>query len=1080
MEPVADYAVAAEEEVDKEKKRRRRQNRRPKQNGPAVQGGFSGSMDSVLGQRSELSENCSGGLGGVGRKFVPPKATNVAFSSLPTIHVNGDGNAGATSEIFQSCSLATSSSLAGVPDLIYSSKSAKKYFSPHWSEQDVEEAVKKGNAFKAKFRVNAHNRLEAYCTIDGLPMDVLISGPSAQNRAIEGDIVAVMLDPVAYWNKMKGPNVPSNPVSSDDSYNNFSRKQHSSICGEQSKNCCNGLLQLERGHRYHEKGTFNEAVHYDSESDPVTSTNRENGHGTIPQCSRETEAFEQGEAARALERIRTMINSHPFKRPTGKVLSIMKMSSCRDVVVGFLAFKFSEGEGEGKQINELSSKRNKNVTSLSDADCIHLMPTNSKFPKMVVSVRSLHESLKERLKNGDITVEKELVAARVIDWSEESPFPQAHVLHILGKGGEIDTHIDAILFENAICTASFSPESLACLPDVSWKIPIEEFKTRKDLRDILTFTIDPSSATDLDDALSVEILSDETFRIGVHIADVSYFVRPDTALDTEAQIRSTSVYILRRKLPMLPPELSEAACSLIPGVDRLAFSIVWDIDHHGSIISRWIGRSIIFSCCKLSYDLVQDIIDVDFDQASPTDRSSSQLYGQFEWKDIVKSLRSLYEISKSLKEMRSKDGALSLQNPKLVFLFDECGAPHDSCFDERKESCSLVEEFMLLANRSVAEVISRAFPDCAFLRRHPEPNLRKLREFEAFCCKHGFELDASSSGQLHLSLSKIRKKLKYDPVLFDILISYASKPMQSASYFCSGDLSGKKDEWAHYSLSVPLYTHFTSPLRRYPDIIVHRTLCAALEAEQIYWKKSKNLLQENKGESDGCNITGSCFTGLNFDKAAAESKEGREALAASALKFMVPKCEVLGEVATYCNEKKFSSSHAEEAVEKLYLWALLKRKEVLVSEARVLGLGPRFMSVYVQKFAIERRIYYDEVGGLVVDWLETTNTLVLDIHRSKCFQRRSPMKYRTVEDVALVLNPSEEVLCEEDNKPEATEEEYCAAKLTPLGQPDKDHTAVFPLVLRHLSSIPVALHAIGGDDGPLDIGIRLYMSSYFK
>ena len=248
------------------------------------------------------------------------------------------------------------------------------------------------------------------------------------------------------------------------------------------------------------------------------------------------------------------------------------------------------------------------------------------------------------------------------------------------------------MFEHAIRAAFFSPESLSCLPEAPWKIPTEEYETRKDLRNTCTFTIDPASATDLDDAISIEKVSEKVFRIGVHIADVSRFVLPDTALDREARIRSTSVYTPQHKLPMLPPELSEEACSLVPGEDRLAFSITWDIDDTGNITVRWIGRSVIHSCCKLSYDDVHDIIDGGF-EVDVSGKMIPKMHGQFELNDVVDSLRSLHGITKKMREIRLRNGAFWIETPKLVFLLDESGNPNDSFLGVRKESSCLVEEF---------------------------------------------------------------------------------------------------------------------------------------------------------------------------------------------------------------------------------------------------------------------------------------------------------------------------------------------------------------------------------------------------
>lgn len=704
--------------------------------------------------------------------------------------------------------------------------------------------------------------------------------------------MALTLDPVTNWTKMKGANSPSNQGLED------SPSSNSKVTP------ITGVLQLNK------KGCS-------------TSTNpsTENGHDIrTSYTSDQMETVEKTDYERALERIKAVITSNPAKRPTGRVVSIIKRSPRREAVVGFIVptplLPEIEFNGKGTDF-KLGMRKNKNDT----ISAIHLVPNDPRLPKMAVNIDNLPDVARERVEKGDVTIKKELIAARIDEWNEESLFPVAQVVDVLGPGCEIETQIAAILFEHAIDTAKFSLDSRSCVPGPSWVIPEEEVTARRDLRNVLTFTIDPASAIDLDDALSIEMVSDGLFRIGVHIADVSYFVRPNSSLDKEAQVRSTSVYMVQHKLSMLPEELSQGCATLSPGLDRLTMSVIWDVDSSGNILDRWIGRSVIFSCCKLSYDLVQDVIDTGF---IPYLNGSTipQVYGKYQWKDVVKSLKSIYNLSQKLNEIRFRDGALSLGNSKLAFLFDEGGLPCDSYrSDERIEACLLVEEFMLLANRSVAEVIASAFPDCALLRRHPLPNLRRLKEFEVFCGRLGIELDASSSGQLHLSLSKIREKLKDDPFLFNIIVSYASKPMQSAMYFCTGDLKGKKDEWGHYALSLPFYTHFTSPIRRYPDIIVHRTLLAVVDAEVC--------LKRREGTFGNSTSEVRCFTGLNFDRGMAESKEGKDALLGAAIKFRVPGVEVLGELAEYFNERKLASCHAEDAGRKVYLWALLKHKQVL-------------------------------------------------------------------------------------------------------------------------------------------------------
>ncbi|KAL4566218.1 hypothetical protein LXL04_030330 [Taraxacum kok-saghyz] len=885
----------------------------------------------------------------------------------------------------------------------------RKHFPAYWSMEAVTVALEKGDVFKTMFRVNAHNRVEAYCKIDGLPIDVLISGFYSQNRAVEGDIVAIKVDPFSSWTKMKG-SVEASPEK---------------------------LL-------HNTNGTFH--------GQDLRPANFEQDHTTA------SSANEGREAATLVEKLSSLITSFPSKRPTGRVVAIIETSPRRNTIVGFLRIK-----------NYLIKKTKLPFPSSSPPkhDHIQLMPTDPKFPKMIVPVKTLPTTITKRLDDSDLTLETDLIAAQIIEWSEDSDTPFAHILHVFGRGGHVDPQISAILFQNSVISSDFTPEAISCIPpNLSWRIPDDEIKRRKDLRNLCTFTIDPATASDLDDALSVEKLPNGVYRVGVHIADVSYFVHPHTPLDLEAQMRSTSVYLQRSKLPMLPPILSDNLSSLTPDVERLAFSIIWDINPNGVILDRWIGRTVIKSCCKLSYEQAQDILD------GISDLENYRFHPL-----VITSVNNLYEISKVLKEKRFKNGAVSLDSPKINFLFDKNGVPYDCVLSGRSKSNSLVEEFMLLANTTAAEVITRAYPSTALLRKHPEPNLSKLKDLENFCYKHGLYLNTSSSGQLHQSLELMRNELKGDSVLLQVLMAYATRPMQLAVYFCSGDLnhmadnggqSGGQDNWGHYALAVPLYTHFTSPLRRYPDIIVHRILAATIEAEEMLLKKNGGKFFEKR-----------CFSGLLFEKV--ESFDVEKVLVDAAVKYAVPGTKFLADMAAHCNERKLASRYVKDGVDRVYTWLMLKNKEVFVSEARVLGLGPKFMSVYVTKIAMERRIYYDDVEGLTAEWLADTSTLILNIHPSNRSHNKkgSGNKYKTIDEVAMVTFPY-------DYDIESGLNTFQKIGILDSGvvresrNSDSDiKPAFFPLVLRILSTIPVVLHPIGGDDGPIDIGARLYMSSYF-
>ncbi|CAN6466781.1 unnamed protein product [Victoria cruziana] len=1067
-----------------------------------------------------------------------PNASDVAFISLPSMHITekrqlkvdceslphqnssayGICGNGSDKEYSKSCPSPGSFEKFNLesPDNGFipyqKTEVGRKCFVPYWSMQDVNKALERGDAFRATFRVNAHYRLEAYCTVDGVPIDVLISGSAAQNRAIEGDVVAVVIDPVASWPKLKGS--PSSLASSTtgDSITvcetmesagevlpkkhdpnkaaKFLTDQTSFFPKDMNSNALENSLAGQAGLQTNSISNSRQC----ETCPPYMDSTPE--HLPLNPCGISKAANDmnhQDGAATAVQKFAAIVRKFQFKRPTGRVVAIIDQSPKRNAVIGFLGVRqwMSFREGIKKDVVGASSKKNNGKVCSLPREYVHLTPMDGKLPKMMVLVKTLPCSIKERLQKADITVEMELVAAKIHDWKDDSFLPRAIVLNSLGKGTEIEAQMGAIIFEHAIHHMDFSPESLACLPMLPWRIPSEEFEKRKDLRDICIFTIDPSTATDLDDALSVEKLSDDIFRVGVHIADVSFFVMPGTALDKEAQLRSTSVYLLQHKVPMLPPVLSEDLGSLNPGVDKLAFSITWDFNRVGDILDQWIGRTVIRTCCKLSYEQAQDIIDERLDIGSLNNNNSGlpELHGKFEWKDVIDSVRMLNRISMALKYRRFKDGALWLDNPKLVLSFDECGLPFDTNLSERIGSNFLVEELMLLANMTTAKVISDAYPNCSLLRRHPEPNSRKLKEFEAFCRKHGFELDTSSSGRLHMSLQEIQNKLENDPVLFDIIVNYASKPMQLAAYFCTGQLRDRENEWTHYSLSVPFYTHFTSPLRRYPDIVVHRSLSAVLEAEEVYAAAlQKKLVQCDKK----CNQTVSrCFSSLHFDKKAAHSKEGKQALVAAALKHKIPGTTELAGIAAYCNERRLASRQAQDASEKVYLWALLKRNEALISDARVLGVGPKFMSVYINRFAMERRIYYDDIEELIVEWLETTSTLILDLRKPKVSHRKGSLgKCRGLEDIAVIVNPSqlkyEDVLVEmidevnlnEVGSTRLTEGKPKYENLSPISC--ETEPAVLPLTLQVLSQVPVSIHAIGGDNGSPDIAVKLYLSSYHK
>jgi len=436
------------------------------------------------------------------------------------------------------------------------------------------------------------------------------------------------------------------------------------------------------------------------------------------------------------------------------------------------------------------------------------------------------------------------VSAKYVKWDIDKESPDVAVVKIFGDANDPLINERAIIEDFGITDKDYSeyPEIQQELQKISETISMKEKQSRVDLREKCIFTIDPITARDLDDALSCRRLPDDTFEVGVHIADVSHYVLRDSELDKEARSRLSSFYFTRRVIPMLPQKLSNNLCSLNPGVDRLAFSVIWKMDKNGNVLSQWIGRTIIRSCCKMNYNLAGAIIDGkclpsddekwsdEFADIAPPEANVCLPHKQSEVVEVVKNLMMLSEV---LHEKRFKEGGMTVGKTKLSVKLDETRTkPVELFIDEEVKSHSLVEEMMLLANRCVASRIAEYFPDNALLRFHPSPNPRKLTGLVDYCLKSNLgELKTSSSKELRDSLASIVEASRGRvPYIKDLLSTLLVRYMSRAEYFCTGLVD--KDCWGHWALNFDRYTHFTSPIRRYPDIIVHRLLEESLRKEK--------------------------------------------------------------------------------------------------------------------------------------------------------------------------------------------------------------------------------------------------------
>lgn len=417
--------------------------------------------------------------------------------------------------------------------------------------------------------------------------------------------------------------------------------------------------------------------------------------------------------------------------------------------------------------------------------------------------------------------ENDLVIVRIVDWQKNKK-PVGEVVSVMDESDESDFAMKQILMENGF-PLNFSEEALEESERIPDAIASEEYNRRKDFREVLTFTIDPIDAKDFDDAISLKQLDNGNYEIGVHIADVSYYLETGTTLDAEAYDRATSVYLPDRVLPMLPERISNELCSLRPNEEKLTFSAVFEITPKGIIKSHWIGRTIIKSNHRFTYEEAQEIIE-----------TSLGLY-----KDEILLLN---DISQRFRKQRFKKGAINFSSQEVRFKLDENAKPIGIIIKESKEAHQLIEELMLVANKTVAEYISKIKVDKKAVpfpyRVHDTPDEIKLLPFIAFAKKYGHEFDTSTPEGIAASFNKMIEAAKGTPEQH-VLEQLGIRTMAKAVY--------TTENIGHYGLGFANYCHFTSPIRRYPDVMVHRIVQQALEGKIV---PDKKLEQKSKHCSD--------------------------------------------------------------------------------------------------------------------------------------------------------------------------------------------------------------------------------------
>lgn len=477
-----------------------------------------------------------------------------------------------------------------------------------------------------------------------------------------------------------------------------------------------------------------------------------------------------------------------------RTLKAMQGDRVKVAIIG----KRRDGRTEGEIIEILEKGKRRFVGT---------MVRSERFGFVEVDSKTLTKDIFVHIDNLKNAQDGEKVLVEITEWPEDSKNPVGVVLDVLGATGDNDTEMHAILAQYDLPYAF--PERLENLAaNIDSDLNETEFAKRRDMRHIPTFTIDPADAKDFDDALSIRRLENGNWEVGVHIADVTHYVTPGDEIDTEAFQRATSVYLVDRTVPMLPEKLSNFLCSLRPHEEKLTFSAVFEMSDEAEIVDEWFGRTAIYSDQRFTYEDAQTIIEE----------------GEANTHPLKTEVLTLNSLAVKLRAKRFAAGSIGFERDEAKFVLDKDGKPQSVYFKEMKASNQLIEEFMLQANRSVAKRIGkvkgRAKPKTFIYRIHDTPNEEKFNKFKTFITRFGYHLTATKGNAVAKQLTSLLQNVK-GKAEENLVSTLAIRSMAKASY--------STENIGHYGLAFGFYSHFTSPIRRYPDMMVHRLLARYLE-----------------------------------------------------------------------------------------------------------------------------------------------------------------------------------------------------------------------------------------------------------
>eukprot|EP00039_Didymoeca_costata_P008776 m.116256 g.116256 ORF g.116256 m.116256 type:complete len:890 (+) comp14227_c0_seq8:177-2846(+) len=763
-------------------------------------------------------------------------------------------------------------------------------FEEYVSKEQVVDGLKTQIMTKGRIRVNDKNFQQAFIAGGKVsPRDILINGIQDRNRALDGDSVVVQLYPKAEWQILEKD---ANLLGCRHKHWKLAKFDSHNLDPPANKELTVRAFGFPQDTNKRDVALF--VLNNISEEQVFLHDMKGSLKYADIVCNEETQA--RGVVCQKGAKFKGSIDIH-MHRGDGAYLDIDTLDPMLVQPLGKVV------QVDVKDPNRIFAGSLRSQSK----DKALFVSRDFRVPRMLIESRNCPKGF---FQNPNAFAKK-IYAVSIEGWPLHSFFPKGKVVRELGIIGDIKSETNAMLLEHNIDTSEFPPEVLSTLPQPNeeghWDIPQEELQKRRDLRNWQIFSIDPPTARDLDDALSIQSLEDGNFEIGVHIADVSHFMKRNTKLDDIASRRATTTYLVGECFPMLPRVLCENLCSLTENVDRLAFSVVWKMNQKGEILHEWFGRTVIRSCCRLAYGHAKQVLenkDLDW-----SENSFPVIYGGHTSSSVKEAIEGLNKIALKLREKRYKGGSLRLDQVKVGFDIDPMtGLPRDCYPYKMSDANRLVEEFMLLANMAVATKLYKDLPNLALLRRHPMPAEIQLQQIAVTCKKVGIELDTSSSGSLHRSLQVVANSGN-SVALFALQVMLAM-PMKNAEYLCSDGID-EFDELRHYALSVPLYTHFTSPIRRMADVVVHRLLAASLEGSAMPYTPEEVELQ-----------------------------------------------------ALECNDRKEAAKKAQERSANIYMCAYIKEKGELVESATVLKVQDRSFDVLVDRLGVNSRILLEKLESI--------------------------------------------------------------------------------------------------------------------